>query len=107
LLLLAISCKPAHRSEPVARAKEDGAVADAVQKPAVRDGSSATAGTSDREPGGRPVSWWQERLTTLHRDGPAELYELGVQRARANGLVVAVGAEGAVTVRVAPEARKP
>lgn len=49
-----------------------------------------------RYAGGRTVAWWQERLSALRRDGPAELHRLSLQRARAAGLSVEEGAAGVV-----------
>lgn len=54
-----------------------------------------------RYAGGRPVGWWSERLTTLRRDGPREIYDLTLARARLCGLGVEEVPGGAVRVSAA------
>jgi hypothetical protein len=54
--------------------------------------------------GGRPLPWWNERLARLRADGPQPLYDLTVQRAKANGLRV-VEADGKVRVEAPEETR--
>jgi hypothetical protein len=54
--------------------------------------------------GGRPLAWWNERLTRLRAEGPPALYELTVERARANGLRVV---EQDAAVRVEPAEARP
>jgi hypothetical protein len=48
--------------------------------------------------GGRPLAWWTERLSSLRKDGPLELYRLAQQRAKAAGLTVTEGPNASVTV---------
>lgn len=62
------------------------------------------AAPRERFAGGRTAAWWQERLTSLRRDGPPDLYQLALRRARAAGLTVVEGAGTAVTATL-PEAQ--
>jgi hypothetical protein len=52
--------------------------------------------------GGRPLAWWQARLSELKREGSPALYALALTRARAAGLAVEERPDG---VTVAPPAR--
>lgn len=53
-----------------------------------------------RYAGGRPIRWWADRLTRLRQEGPRELYDLTLARARLCGLTVEERAAGDVTVTV-------
>lgn len=69
--------------------------AEPVPEPEARLSPPAEAPTlitppSERHAGGRPLSWWRGYLKQLRASGPPPLFDLAVQRARANGLVVKV-----------------
>lgn len=107
--LVVASCKLFESPDPVAPEPAPSKLGSAVHPQAEVQPTALAQALADEQPdpavqreaGGRSVQWWQERLAALRRDGPPDLYELGVQRARANGLVVTVREGGAITVRAA------
>jgi hypothetical protein len=83
------------------RARRRKRRAEAAERTQAAAGSEAATPRTPPPPvryaGGRTLPWWSERLTELRREGPPDLYDLAVRRARANGLEVRE-ASGAVEV---------
>jgi hypothetical protein len=104
LLVLAAACRwtqapdPEPASDPPVAAAPSPASATPAATSAARPVPSEPAraqlqASFEPQAGGRTLTWWGERLTTLRRDGPPELYELALQRARTNGLKVNLDGE--------------